>query len=486
MKSGFLTHFFFSLMIIMCALTRINPAFSAHSTVPENPAMPRTFNAETFRLENGMQVIVVPNTLAPVVTHMLWIRAGAADEPESVAGAAHYLEHLMFKGTPHQKPGEYSRRIRALGGQDNAFTHHDYTAYYFTVTADHLSDIMAMERERFMHLAPPKDDITSEKQVILEERRERTDNDPIGAFIEQMNAYLFASHPYNKPIIGWMADMKRLTWDDAIAFKNKWYVPNNMVLIISGDVTTAHVRKLAQKYYSDWKTGPLPPRDRLSPPLHPGTVTLNFTSPKIQQPQVIMAWRVPPYRVNPKHARIIDMMVATLDAGPSTPLYQDLVTQKKHATSVNLTYNGNQLDEGALWLSATPADGVALTNLRQDLVDFLDKMAKNITDTDVQLAIRRRQHEAIYARDSVTGPAMLIGQGLMSGMTLDDIETWPSQIADVTAADIRSAITSFLRCNASETCQPPLTAYIDVDPALPVPPISVQPPVTIPNAGALK
>jgi zinc protease len=457
----------FTLMLTW-GLSPVGPAFSApdKTATSSKSEMPdRVFNAETFTLGNGLQVVVIPNSRAPVVTHMLWIRAGAADEPESVGGAAHFIEHLMFKGTPRQAPGEYSRRIRELGGQDNAFTGQDFTAYFFTITSEHLATIMAMERERFMHLQPPDSDIASEKQVIIEERRQRTENDPLGPLTEQMRAYLFASHPYDKPVIGWMDDMKRLTWQDAQAFMTAWYAPNNMMLVVSGDVTTSQIRQLAQKYYGDWKKRDVPGRDRLSPPLHPGQMTLQFKSDKVKQPQLMMAWLAPSFRQNPERSRILEVLVETLDGGASTRLYQDLVVKKKRATAIGLTYDGDTRDDGSFWVSATPAAGVTLTDLKTDILHFLDETAKNLTDTEVAEAIKRLQRQAIYARDSVAGPAMTIGNGLAAGASLEDIETWPQKIATVTVSDIKGIITDMLRCTPGESCQPPLTALIEVDSA---------------------
>lgn len=221
-----------------------------HETAPKaatENSIPKLFNAETFTLENGLEIVVIPNHRAPVITHMVWYKVGAADEQQGKSGIAHFLEHLMFKGSGDLAPGEFSKIIRAKGGEDNAFTGHDYTAYYQSIAAEHLEMVMTMEAGRMRGLNPPLDHVESERKVILEERRQRTDDNPSARLAEQMNSLLYINHPYGKPVIGWLSEMADLSWDDAKAFYDRWYAPNNAILIVTGDVTGQQVYDLAKK-----------------------------------------------------------------------------------------------------------------------------------------------------------------------------------------------------------------------------------------------
>ncbi len=461
--------------IIFIVLSLILLMFSAHATPSTHTPKPSLFGATTITLPNGLQVIVVENHRAKIVTHMLWIRAGAADEPESAGGIAHFLEHLMFKGTPKTPPGDYSRRIRAVGGEENAFTSQDYTAYFFTVPRDQLADIMALERDRFLHLAPPKDHVRSERDVVIEERRERTENDVLGPFYEEMNGILFAGTPYADPVIGWKKDIARLNWDQARTFKNTWYVPNNMILVFSGDITPAEATKLAKKYYGDLTPRPVPPRLRPTPPPATAQATLRFDSDKIEQSQVSLAWRVPSYRQNKKAALAFDVMTEALSGGSATPLYQNLVVRDRIATGVHLSYTADAWEETSLQLSATPADGIPPEKLTLSLHTALSDALKSLTDDDIARAILRLQRQAIFARDPVSGPAMAIGAALTTGSTLGDVETWPEQIGAITRQDIQHAATTYLLCTvATETCGTPLTAIVQAVPSSQNAPTSSQ------------
>ncbi|MBU0859845.1 MAG: insulinase family protein, partial [Alphaproteobacteria bacterium] len=209
----------------------------------------RVFNAESFTLANGMTVVVIPNHRVPVITHMVWYRVGAADEPVGKSGIAHFLEHLMFKGTDTMKPGEFSKVIRGLGGNDNAFTSQDYTAYFQSISVEHLEKVMTMEASRMRGLNPPLAEVDSERQVILEERRQRIENDPRAYMAEQMRYALFPNHPYGTPNIGWASEMAELSWDDAKAMYDTWYAPNNAILVVAGDVKMETFKPLAEKIY---------------------------------------------------------------------------------------------------------------------------------------------------------------------------------------------------------------------------------------------
>ena len=271
----------------------------------------KTFNAETFTLENGLQVVVLPNHRAPVVTHMIWYKFGAADEKPGESGVAHFLEHLMFKGTPKVPDGKFSTTIKKLGGTDNAFTSHDYTGYYQNVPREHLAKAMEMESDRMMNLVLKEEQIASEREVIIEERRQRVDNTPQAKFQEQLMTALFVNHPYSTPIIGWLHEMKELTREEVLSYYNIWYAPNNAILIVSGDVTAAELKPLAEKYYGALPVREVPQRLRPRPAPIVAEHQIIMQDPRIGQPSASKHYRVP-------HGREAMEVLAQILGGSST------------------------------------------------------------------------------------------------------------------------------------------------------------------------
>lgn len=414
-------------------------------------AQAKVFDAKTTTLENGLQVVVVENHRAPVVTQMVWYRVGSADEARGKSGIAHFLEHLMFKGSrqvggPDLAPGEFSRTIRTLGGNDNAFTSYDYTAYYQSVPAEHLETVMRMEAGRMRGLMLPEKEVDSERLVILEERRQRTDNNPGAKLAETVDAALFVNHPYGIPVIGWYHEMEDLSWDDATGFYKKYYAPNNAILVVAGDVKAEDVfKKAAETYGTLAPEDNIPPRLRTQSPPLSGRNVVTFHDPTVRQPQVSRIYRVPSANQNPQAALALDVMQEIVAGGPSSRLYQELVVNRKLASAVSLSYDGNALDDSQLWLSGTPAPGVKPQELETALTEELQKLiAEPVTETELREALQRMQDEAAYARDSLTGPAMAIGYALITGQKLDDVENWPERIAGVTAAQIQDLARRYL------------------------------------------
>lgn len=444
-------------MPITSALSDTVPNVDMRASLTTSPPL---FKAQTTTLRNGLQVVIVVNPRAPVVTHMLWIRAGGADESTTDSGVAHYLEHLMFKGTKRTPPGEYSRRIAAMGGNENAFTGQDYTAYFVTIAPEHLPDVMALERDRFMNLNVPLEHAKSELAVVREERRQRTENDPLGGFYEQMSAVLHASTSYDNPIIGWADDIERLTWAKAKTFKDTWYHPRNMMLVISGAIDLPTATALANKYYGDWPDRPIPPRERMMPPVFTGQTSLEFTSDQINQPQLLMAWRAPSYHQYPAMSRTLSVMAEIMDGGAATRLYQTLVVKQKRASSIDLSYDDAAWGDGTIWISAVPMPGISLEQLGTDITTALKQASTDITDDEVKRAITRLQRSALFARDSVAGPAMTIGEAWATGATLEQIENWPRDLAMVNTNDVRTAISHILTCAPDKNCAPPVIGNI--------------------------
>jgi zinc protease len=421
----------------------------------------KLFNAEVFTLDNGMEIVVISNHRAPVVTHSVWYKAGAAEEVPGKSGAAHFLEHLMFKGSDGFGPGEFSRKIRALGGNDNAFTGHDYTAYHQSVSVENLETVMTMEAGRMRGLKPPMDHVDSERKVIIEERNERTDNDPNARLAEQVNALLYVNHPYGKPVIGWAHEMATLYWEDEKAFYDRWYAPDNAILIVSGDVTGQQVYDLAKKIYGPIpKNGNVPSRTRLiSPPLK-GAPEVTLTDPNVREPTVQKVYRLPSAHQNKQESLALQVLEEILGGGPTSRLYKALVVEQKAATGAGFSYSTANWDDSEGWVYATPVPGGDLRKLKDLLDDQLRILIKGgVTDDELKDAKTRMEAASAYARDSLEGPVMIFGYALATGQTVDDVEFWPHDISQVTAQQVQDAAKKYLDPDAAYD-HSPVTGYM--------------------------
>ena len=425
-----------------------------------NISYAKTFNAESFTLDNGLQVVVIPNHRAPIITHMIWYKVGAADETSGLSGMAHYFEHLMFKGTKTLAPGEFSKTVKSLGGNDNAFTGQDYTAYFQTISVRHLETLMKMETDRMMNLAPPEADFKSEKKVVLEERRQRTENDPRGLFSEQMRSALFVNHPYGTPTIGWMNEIKGYQWDDVKDFYHTWYAPNNAIVIISGDVTAPIVRPMIERTYGTLKPKELPIRKRPEVPPAIGGTEMTLRHPAIHQPSFQEIYLAPSSHQNKQDSLALQVLQEIMSGGPTTRLYKKLVVEQKKATSVSLSYQSSALDYGTIWLYGIPAQGVDLPALKNLIAQEIKTVIEQgVSEQETKEAIQRLQDQAVYARDSLSGPAMIFGHALTTGSTIDDIENWATDIATVTPKQVQEAAKQYLNPDA-HWIRPPVTGYL--------------------------
>lgn len=423
-------------------------------------AQAKVFNAKSFKLDNGLEVIIIPNHRAPVVTSMIWYKVGAADEPQGLSGMAHYFEHLMFKGTKNLSPGEFSRIVKKLGGNDNAFTGQDYTAYFQSIASNHLDKMLSMEADRMMNLNVPEEHFKSEKKVVLEERRQRTENDPEGLFSEQMRSALFVNHPYGTPVIGWMDEIKGYEWSDVKNFYDKWYAPNNAVIIISGDVTIERLKPLIEKNFGKLKPKELPKRLRPSVPKAIGKTTLALKHPSIHQPHFSKIFIAPSFSNEKKDSYALQVLEQILSGGPTTRLYKSLVVDNKKAISVSLSYNGTALNYGTITLYGTPANGYEMDDLIHDIENEISNVQENsVTEKELNDAKQQLIDSADYARDSLSGPAMTIGYGIATGSTLDDIENWPEHIQAVSAQDVQNVAKKYLDLKKPWLRQP-VTGYL--------------------------
>ncbi|MBP2230745.1 zinc protease [Azospirillum agricola] len=428
--------------LLALTVTLLPPAFAP----PAQAAEKGVFFPESFTLANGMQVVVIPNRRVPVVTHMVWYKVGAADEDRGVSGIAHFLEHLMFKGTDEVPAGAFSRIVAKNGGRDNAFTSYDYTAYHQNVARDRLELVMRMEADRMSNLKLTDAVVYPERDVIIEERRQRVENEPADRIGEQINATLFVHHPYGTPVIGWPQEMANLTREEAERFYKTWYAPNNAILVVSGDVSAEELKPLAEKYYGAIPARPVPERHRVTEPPISAERRVTLRDAEVRQPSVRRIWIAPSYRLDPEQqAYPLQVLSEIMSGGPTSRLYRSLVVEQKIATSAWLGYNPDAWDMGTLSAGATPAAGVEMDKLEAALWAELRKAAEGgVTEEEVATARKRMLAEAAYARDSLTGPAQTLGAALATGQSLDDVESWPVRIDAVTAAQVNAAAKAVL------------------------------------------
>jgi zinc protease len=405
------------------------------------PAGAAMFEPDTFTLANGMQVVVIENHRAPVVVHMIWYKAGSADEPVGSSGVAHFLEHLMFKATETMPSGEFSRVVARNGGRDNAFTSYDYTAYVQTLAADRLPLVMEMEADRMRNLVLADDEIETERLVVLEERRSRTDNDPASILREHVNAALYLNHPYRIPIIGWAHEVQGLDRADIAAFYRRHYAPNNAVLAIAGDVTADAVRPLAEKYYGAIPAQSVAPRARPQEPPQNAERTVVLRDARVTQPSWSRSFLAPSYTSGAtEHAYALQILSDVLGGGATSHLYRSLVVERKLATNAGSYYGADSMGPSRFVVFARPRPGVDVDDLAAAVEAEIGAVRDGaVTDEDVDRAKKRLRAESVYARDSLRTGARILGAALASGRTIADVEAWPDRIGAVTADQVRAA-----------------------------------------------
>ncbi|MCB1335132.1 MAG: insulinase family protein [Roseivivax sp.] len=408
----------------------------------------------TFTLENGMQVVLIEDHRAPVVSHMVWYRAGSADETPGRSGVAHFLEHLLFKGTKTLAPGEFSKVVAANGGTDNAFTNFDQTAYYQRVAADRLGLMMKMEADRMVNLQLDAEDILTERAVIIEERNMRTENDPAALFREQAYAAQYLNHPYGRPVIGWRHEMEALSLDDALAYYRQFYAPNNAIAIIAGDARPEEVRALAEQYYAPLTPNPAIP-DRVRPQEPPQTAErrLMFADPRVSQPYVLRTYLAPERDAGAqKEAAALTMLAEILGGGQTSVLARKLQFENPIAVWAGAFYTETSFDDSTFGMGIMPVEGVSLDAAEKALDKAVAEFLKEGVDAAqlerIKFLLRAAQ---VYALDNAEGKARRYGQALTSGLTVEDVQAWPDVLEAVTAEDIMTAARKVLNRNEAVT-----------------------------------
>ncbi len=412
----------------------------------------------TFTLENGLDVVVIEDHRAPVVVQMIWYQVGAADEPRGHSGIAHFLEHLMFKGTEKVGPNEFSAILEAQGGDDNAFTSWDYTAYFQHIAADRLEMVMELEADRMRNLRLTEDDVLTEREVILEERAQRTDSDPGSLLSEQMRAAQFMNHPYGIPVIGWRHEVEALSREDALSYYKRFYAPNNATLVIAGDVTPDQVKALAEKYY-----GPLEPSEGIVPrerPQEPPQLAerrITLADERVSEPYLFRTYLAPERDPgNQKEAAALTILAHLLGGdGQTSVLARALQFDRQVAVYSSAFYDGTGIDDATFGLVVVPAPDVMLETIEADMDAVIADFLKTGPDPAALERIRMQVRAAdIYDRDDIFALANRYGEGLTVGLSIEDIEGWDEALASVTEADVmavaekvfdrRNAVTGWL------------------------------------------
>jgi zinc protease len=419
----------------------------------------------TFTLANGMQVVIIADRRTPVVTHMLWYKVGSADETPGKSGLAHFLEHLMFKGTATHPAGEFSQLVQKIGGNENAFTSTDYTGYFQRVPKDQLSRMMEFEADRMTHLVLKDENVLPERDVVLEEYNMRVGNNPDARLSEQMMAALYLNHPYGRPVIGWRQEIEKLDRADALDFYKRFYGPNNAILVIAGDVDAKEIRPDIEKFYGAIPVHAAIPAKRERPqeptPVSPRTVTL--ADPRVEQSVLRRSYLVPSATTAAAgESQALDVLAQLLGSGSNSYLYRALVVDRQLAISAGAGYSGTALDSTQFQIAASPKPGVDFAEIEKAIDEVIAQVIQDPpAAADLERVKTQLIAEAVYAQDNQATLARWYGAALTSGLSVDDIRAWPERIRAVTAQQVRQAAQTWLDKKRS------VTGYLvkDVGPA---------------------
>jgi len=438
-----MTRLFTRALFVLWIVVAVSP-FARAAAVPE---------AAHFTLANGLEMVVVPDHRTPVVTHMAWYKVGSADETPGKSGLAHFLEHLMFKGTAKNPEGRFSQSVAALGGQENAFTTSDYTGYFQRIAKEHLEKMMALEADRMTGLVLSDANVVPELKVVLEEYNMRVANSPDARLGEQIAAALYLNSPYGRPVIGWRHEIEKLTREDALAFYRRFYTPNNAVVVIAGDVTAEEVKALAEKTYAKVpRVADIKPRARPHepPPVSPRTVTL--ADPRVAQPSLQRSYLVPSYATSRDDAKALEVLAHILGSGQTSRLYRALVVDQHVATNAGGFYQGSSLDDTRFGVYAIPQPGIGFPAVEAAIDDVIAEVVKDgVRPEELERAKTRMIADAVYAQDNQAALARWYGVSLTTGTTVDDVKAWPDYIRSVTAEQVRDAARTWLDRRRSVT-----------------------------------
>ena len=406
-------------------------------------------NPHEYMLANGLKIVVKEDHRSPVVISQIWYKAGSIDELNGTTGVAHVLEHMMFKGTKNVSSGEFSKKIAAIGGRDNAFTSRDFTGYFQQLHKSELALAMKLEADRMRNLILTKEEFAKEIKVVMEERRLRTDDQPHALVYEKMMSVAYQSHPYRRPIIGWMNDLENMTVDDAQEWYDRWYAPNNAVLVVVGDVDPKEVFSLAQKYYGEIKSRPIASLALRKPQTEvtqAGIKRLQVKAPA-KMPYLVMGYHAPvlhdanadwePYA--------LEMLVGVLYGNESARLNKELVRDQQIASSINAEYDATGRGPGMFFLSGTPSEGRSVVELEAALRNEIERLiSAGVTEKELRRVRAQVVSGHVFQLDSMFYQAMQIGQLESVGLSYRDLDTIIKKLQTVTAKQIREVAIKYL------------------------------------------
>jgi zinc protease len=432
--------------LLFLALTGIQlSAFAQTSVGPK---------VSQFTLANGLELIVIPDRRAPVATHMIWYKVGAADEQAGKSGIAHFLEHLMFKGTAKNPAGYFSQLISSVGGQENAFTSSDYTGYFQRVPREHLAKMMELEADRMTGLVLTDEVVLPERDVVLEEQNSRVANSPGSRLNEQVEAALYLNHPYGRPVIGWRQEIEKLNREDANAFYRRFYGPNNAIVVVAGDVDAEEVKALAEKTYGKVERRfEVNPRIRPQEPKPAAARSVTLSDPRVEQPNLQRVYLVPSVVTAKRgESEALEVLAHVLGSGSNSRLYRALVVDKGLAVSAGASYQGSSMDPTRFGVYGAPKSGTTLPQLEEAMdVVIAELIEKGINADELERAKTRLIADAVYAQDSQNTLARWYGAALTTGLTVESVRTWPDRIRAVSADAVRDAAREWLDKRRSVT-----------------------------------
>jgi zinc protease len=385
---------------------------------------------------------------------MIWYKVGGADETPGKSGLAHFLEHLMFKGTAQNPGNRFSQEVAAIGGQENAFTASDYTGFFQRVPREHLKEMMAFEADRITGLVLTDAVVRPELNVVLEEQNMRVANNPNGRLAEQMNAALYLNHPYGRPVIGWRPEIEGLSRDEALAFYRRFYTPNNAIVVVAGDVTPEEVKADAEETYG--KVVPraeIVPRQRPREPVQEAPRTVTLADARVEQPSLTRFYLVPSrITAKPGESAALEVLAHVLGGGANSRLYRTLVVEQGIALGAGAYYSDTALDYGKFGVYGAPKPGKTLHDVEAAIDAVLADVSEHgVTADELELAKNRLMADSIYAQDNQATLARLYGAALATGQTVDMVRNWPEAIRAVTADAVHQAARTWLDRRASVT-----------------------------------
>ncbi|HUO99491.1 MAG TPA: pitrilysin family protein [Rhizomicrobium sp.] len=420
------------------------------------PAQAQPAKIFQFVLQNGLQVVVVPDHRAPVVTQMIAFKAGAVDDPPGLSGMAHFFEHMMFRGTRTVPGAGFSQTVARNGGDDNAFTEHDYTVFYEQIAKDKLRLVAHLDADRMANLDLSDTNVSAERDVVMEERRLRVDNDPEALTEEQAEAALYLSHPYGRPVIGWPEEIRHIGRAEADDFYKRHYAPNNAILVVAGDVTAEDVRAAAEAEYGQLQPRELGARVDYAQPRRLGETRLVVNRKDAKVPLFLRLYRVESYaEAAPGEAEALEVLARLLGGDATSALYRKLVVERRIATDVSASYDGYARDAGQFSISATPRPGVSLDAIEHAVDEVLNTyIHRPASKAELARAKVQLAAGATFRRDSQFEMASAYARALAVGLTVYDVQQWPARIGDVSAKDVENAASTGL--NRIES----VTAYL--------------------------